>query len=85
MCDSYKYRPVGLSVGVHGVSRFFPLAAAVSIGAGADIRPDAPGIQLVRLIELLLQQICCPFATLTEERGVCDSVTAHTNGWKYTW
>lgn len=25
VCDSYKYRPVGPSVGVHGVSRFFPL------------------------------------------------------------
>lgn len=75
--DSYKYRPVSPSDhGIHCVSRFFPLAEAVSIGgAGADIRPDAPGIQLVRLIELLLQQICCPFATLTEERGVCDSVT----------
>lgn len=45
------------------LARFLSLLSPLAL---CDIRPDAPGIQLVRLIELLLQQICCPFATLTE-------------------
>lgn len=71
VCDSYKYRQAGrpASQFVSMVSRafFVPLLSPLAL---CDIRPDAPGIQLVRLIELLLQQICCPFATLTEWRPV---------------